>query len=71
MTFVTVVLAIRLYTRKWLTKGLGMDDILITLAWVPAMAFGITGIVAEYRFGWNRHVWDIPIPWLVSGVQLG
>ena len=34
------------------------------------MAFGISGITAEYRFQWNRHTWDIEPQFAVPGLQL-
>ncbi|KAI0431458.1 hypothetical protein F5Y09DRAFT_192070 [Xylaria sp. FL1042] len=59
LVLVTIVLAIRLYSRKKLTKGCGLDDILICLAYLPAAAFTITGIITQEEFGWARHIWDI------------
>lgn len=31
---VTILLAIRIYTRVWISKGFGLDDILILFAYV-------------------------------------
>ncbi|RYC59125.1 hypothetical protein CHU98_g7078 [Xylaria longipes] len=44
---VTVILAIRLYSRKRLTNGFGLDDMFICLAYVPATAFTVAGISTQ------------------------
>ncbi|KAI1282234.1 hypothetical protein F5Y07DRAFT_233545 [Xylaria sp. FL0933] len=59
LVLATIILAIRLYSRKKLTKGCGLDDLLICLAYLPAAAFTITGITTQEEFGWARHIWDI------------
>ncbi|KAI1397924.1 integral membrane protein [Hypoxylon fuscum] len=69
-TLVTITLLIRLYSRIWLTKGFGLDDILMSLAYFPATAFTIVGVVAEGRIQWNRHTWDVDIELIVPGLQL-
>ncbi|KAI8964076.1 hypothetical protein F5Y11DRAFT_116799 [Daldinia sp. FL1419] len=52
---VTATLLIRLYTRKWLTRGFGLDDVFIIFAYFPATAFTIMGIVAEKQVRWSNH----------------
>ncbi|KAI0971876.1 hypothetical protein F4678DRAFT_432375 [Xylaria arbuscula] len=59
LVLVTIVLAIRLYSRKQLTKGCGLDDIFICLAYFPTAAFTIAGIITQEEFQWSRHIWDI------------
>ncbi|KAI4862175.1 hypothetical protein F4820DRAFT_460402 [Hypoxylon rubiginosum] len=70
VVLVTITLAIRLYARKWLTRGFGVDDILILAAYWPATAFTMIGIVAEEWLQWNRHTWDVEQPFIVTGLQL-
>ncbi|KAK7923985.1 hypothetical protein PG985_006039 [Apiospora marii] len=60
IVLVTITLLLRLYTRRWISKGFGLDDILIVCAYVPALAFTITGLVGERKLGWGRHIWDVP-----------
>ncbi|KAK8138345.1 hypothetical protein PG984_001725 [Apiospora sp. TS-2023a] len=60
IVLVTITLLLRLYTRRWISKGFGLDDILIACAYVPALAFTIIGIVGERKLGWGRHIWDVP-----------
>ncbi|KAJ9154891.1 Integral membrane protein [Pleurostoma richardsiae] len=70
LSSVTVLLGVRLYSRLWISHGFGVDDILIALAYVPATAFAIIGIVSEYSFGWNRHAWDLPTDLITPGLKL-
>ncbi|KAI1738377.1 hypothetical protein F4680DRAFT_425978 [Xylaria scruposa] len=56
---VTIVLAIRLYSRKRLTNGFGLDDCLICFAYVPAIAFTIIGTSTQKLLQWGRHLWDV------------
>ncbi|KAI2630847.1 integral membrane protein [Hypoxylon sp. NC1633] len=66
----TITLAIRLYTRKWLTRGFGLDDVLILVAYFPAIAFTVIGIVGEGSLQWNRHTWDVETEYMIRGLQL-
>ncbi|KAI0526294.1 hypothetical protein F5B22DRAFT_641443 [Xylaria bambusicola] len=59
LIIVTLILLIRLYSRKQLTKGCGLDDALICLAYLPATAFTVTGIITQEDFQWGRHIWDV------------
>jgi hypothetical protein len=56
---VTILLGIRFYTRIVISKGFGLDDILIVAAYLPAVAFAAIGIYAFYQLGWNKHIWDV------------
>ncbi|KAI0841627.1 integral membrane protein [Hypoxylon sp. FL0890] len=67
---VTITLVIRLYARKCLTRGFGLDDVFIILAYFPATAFTIIGAIAEDRLEWNRHTWDVEIRLIEPGLQL-
>ncbi|KAF2964982.1 hypothetical protein GQX73_g8572 [Xylaria multiplex] len=59
LALVTVILAIRLYSRTRLTRGFGLDDTFICLAYFPAAAFTIAGIITQEHFQWARHIWDV------------
>ncbi|KAI0180092.1 integral membrane protein [Hypoxylon sp. FL1284] len=67
---VTITLAIRLYSRKWLTRGFGLDDKLILAAYVPVTTFTIIGIVAEQQLEWDRHTWDVERQYIAPGLRL-
>lgn len=70
VVLVTIILAVRLYARKWLTRGFGLDDVFIIVAYFPATAFTITGIVAEEGCHWNRHTWDVEPEDFIMGLKL-
>lgn len=64
------ILVLRLYTRRYVSKHVGLDDLLVAAAFVPATAFSVVGIVVEYEFGWDRHIWDLSVEWITKGLQL-
>ncbi|KAK2011116.1 integral membrane protein [Colletotrichum eremochloae] len=67
----TVLLAIRIYTRRYISNAFGWDDILIILASIPATAFVVLGVIASQTYGWGRHIWDMPT-WMITGsLQFG
>ena len=57
----TITVALRIYSRKYLTKHLGVDDYLILAAWVKKP----TTFINAYLTGsgpcdsWNGHVMDV------------
>ncbi|KAI0443820.1 hypothetical protein F4803DRAFT_549745 [Xylaria telfairii] len=67
---VTLILAIRLYSRKRLTNGFGLDDMFICLAYIPAAAFTITGIITQDIFQWGRHVWDVEPKFFIPNLRV-
>ncbi|KAK1599162.1 uncharacterized protein LY79DRAFT_665681 [Colletotrichum navitas] len=67
----TVLLAIRIYTRRYISNGFGWDDILIILASIPAIGFVVLGVVALQKLGWGRHVWDTPPGMRTGSRQIG
>ncbi|KAI1844564.1 hypothetical protein JX265_001549 [Neoarthrinium moseri] len=69
-TLVTLILAIRIYTRRAISKSFGLDDILIVAAYIPALTFAICGIFAEVSFGWDRHIWDVRYELLSPGLKM-
>ncbi|KAI0115758.1 hypothetical protein GGR51DRAFT_361794 [Nemania sp. FL0031] len=70
LVLVTIILAIRLYSRKRLTNGFGLDDTFICLAYVPAAAFTITGIITQETLQWSRHIWNVEPKFLSPNLLL-
>nr|OQO21046.1 hypothetical protein B0A51_11417 [Rachicladosporium sp. CCFEE 5018]OQO24251.1 hypothetical protein B0A51_08696 [Rachicladosporium sp. CCFEE 5018] len=56
---VTLAVFARVWGRTAIKKYYGIDDTMILLAW--ACTVGMTAIVllANRKYGWNRHVWDV------------
>jgi hypothetical protein len=48
MSLCVIAVAVRLYTRKFLAKNLGLDDILIVCALVPLAGFSAVLILGWY-----------------------
>ncbi|KAH7078288.1 hypothetical protein FB567DRAFT_131994 [Paraphoma chrysanthemicola] len=59
IVFVVITVGLRLYTRLVIKRWFGIDDVFILLALL--FTIGLTAIVllANQRYGWDRHVWDI------------
>ncbi|KAJ0156990.1 hypothetical protein CTA2_12727 [Colletotrichum tanaceti] len=71
LAIATIILAIRIYTRRCITNGFGWDDILVVLAFIPATGFVVLGVIATNNYGWGRHVWDVPSDVLTGSLQIG
>ncbi|KAF9890973.1 hypothetical protein FE257_005230 [Aspergillus nanangensis] len=59
-----VVTMLRLYTRLRITCSFGLDDIFIIAALGFSIAMCAITSIATERYGWNRHIWDVPPDWL-------
>ncbi|OIW33761.1 hypothetical protein CONLIGDRAFT_677512 [Coniochaeta ligniaria NRRL 30616] len=71
LALVFIFLCIRFYTRLLITRGFGVDDVLVLLAFIPATTFAILGIIANTRLGWDRHNWDLRPELITPGLQVG
>ncbi|KAK2855697.1 hypothetical protein FQN49_004932 [Arthroderma sp. PD_2] len=73
LIFIPLTLAVicaRVYTRVWISRSFGIDDILIIAATIAAVASGLTTLTAALRLGWDRHVYDVPFDQLTLGLKL-
>ncbi|KAL3428367.1 integral membrane protein [Phlyctema vagabunda] len=48
----------------------GADDILILCALIPTTAFFVISILAHAKFLWIRHVYDIPVQNVTTGLKM-
>lgn len=69
-TVSTTAVALRFYTRSCILKQLGADDYLIFVAWVFALATGISQSM-NTRDGLGKHVWDLGGPTEVKNYLKG
>ncbi|KAK2605492.1 hypothetical protein N8I77_008325 [Diaporthe amygdali] len=67
---VTLILIVRIYTRVRISRGFGLDDVLIILAYIPTTAFAVLAFIAMWKFGWGTHVWDLPIELTKPSLQI-
>ncbi|KAL9116238.1 MAG: hypothetical protein Q9227_000609 [Pyrenula ochraceoflavens] len=56
----------RLYSRFFVTRAPGLDDLFCGVGLGLAIANGILVAIAVKDYGVGRHVWDVPIQWLPS-----
>ncbi|KAJ5481161.1 hypothetical protein N7539_007055 [Penicillium diatomitis] len=63
-----VVVMLRMYARAWITYSVGVDDWLIFAALIFTIGMVAVTTLATESWGWDRHVWDVPVVWL-STVQ--
>ncbi|KIW00259.1 uncharacterized protein PV09_08149 [Verruconis gallopava] len=54
------IVALRVYTRLFQAKNFGLDDVLIMFNLIPLTGLAVCLILAFARYGWDRHIWDIP-----------
>ncbi|EED18206.1 integral membrane protein [Talaromyces stipitatus ATCC 10500] len=62
LAFILTVL--RVYTRGFITSTIGLDDVLAVLALSFAIAMCTATSIAAVKFGWDRHIWDVPFTWM-------
>ncbi|PSN59014.1 hypothetical protein BS50DRAFT_449075, partial [Corynespora cassiicola Philippines] len=58
---VAIVVTLRLYVRLVIKRWFGSDDALIILALIFDVGLTACVLIANQRFGWDRHVYDIPL----------
>ncbi|PSN60475.1 hypothetical protein BS50DRAFT_446649, partial [Corynespora cassiicola Philippines] len=61
ITVVVIICILRLYTRFFIKHWLGADDAFITIALILDVGLTSCVMLAFQRYGWNRHVYDIPV----------
>ncbi|KAJ9657700.1 hypothetical protein H2201_008106 [Coniosporium apollinis] len=60
ISLVVIAVALRVYTRVYIKRWFGSDDYLICAALVATIGLTTTVLLANTRYCWDRHVWDIP-----------
>lgn len=63
-------LALRMYVRIRLLRAPWWDDWLMLAAGLCCIGVTTAVILADQRYGWNLHVWDVPYGKLVQGRQV-
>jgi hypothetical protein len=63
-------IALRIFTRTHLRSSFGADDVFMLLALIPASAFFVISILADVKFLWVRHVYDIPVSHVTTGLKM-
>ncbi|PQE28968.1 integral membrane protein [Rutstroemia sp. NJR-2017a BBW] len=63
-------LSLRIWTRTRLRASFGADDVMILLAMVPTTAFFVLSLLADLKFMWTRHQYDIPVTQVEFGLKM-
>ncbi|EGD95458.1 hypothetical protein TESG_02939 [Trichophyton tonsurans CBS 112818] len=64
------VIFIRIFSRIHVSKSFGWDDVFIIAAVIPTLGCGTITILGSIKYGWSRHVYDVPFAHLVIGLKL-
>lgn len=68
--FVTVFVVLRLYTRIYLKRWFGTDDVFIILAYIFTVGLTAAVILANVKYFWDRHIWDVPISGVAASEKI-
>lgn len=63
---VTLSIIIRLYSRIYIKHQSGIDDVMIVIAYICTVGITADVILANRKYGWDRHVWDVPVSMIQS-----
>ncbi|KAK4934329.1 hypothetical protein LTR10_024373 [Elasticomyces elasticus] len=61
MVISTIVVALRIYSRHFVTKSLGLDDGFLVAGWFLSIGMTFAEYKAMTTWGWDRHIWDIDV----------
>jgi hypothetical protein len=64
------MVSLRTFTRIRLSEAFGADDIFLIIATIPTTAIAIITALAVRRWGWDRHIWDVPPDLVTLGLKM-
>ncbi|KAI0167951.1 hypothetical protein BJ166DRAFT_244331 [Pestalotiopsis sp. NC0098] len=67
----TVIVLLRIWTRHFISKTFGLDDVLMLLAYLPATVYAIMSLASEVFLQGNRHTWDVEPRFFSPSLQIG
>ncbi|KAJ4989844.1 hypothetical protein SVAN01_04681 [Stagonosporopsis vannaccii] len=70
IALVVLVVGLRMYTRLAIKRWFGLDDVFILLALLFTIGLTIVVLLANVKYGWDRHLWDIPLDKLVPTLKI-
>lgn len=68
--FLMLFVGLRIITRTFVKRAFGADDALILAAIIPTTAFFVINVLADTRYLWIRHQYDIPPDHVVTGLKM-
>lgn len=75
-TFSSMILGLRLYTRIFIRRLTGLDDVLVVLSWLGCVAWlvicfegtfhgtrssTVTDIPIAFKYGFGQHLWNVTV----------
>lgn len=60
MTFATVAVLLRMYTKVFITRSLENEDYVIVLAWLLQIRYTVPSTTVA-KFGGGTHIWSVPL----------
>lgn len=64
------MVAARMYSRIVISRCFGIDDVFLLLAIPPALILAALLCLAVTRWGWDRHIWDVPNEKITLGLKI-
>ncbi|EMD58481.1 hypothetical protein COCSADRAFT_104006 [Bipolaris sorokiniana ND90Pr] len=58
--FSSMVLGLRLYTRTFIRRLTGLDDVLVVLSWLGCVAWLVICFEA-FQYGFGQHLWNVTV----------
>lgn len=65
-----LMVAVRVFTRLHVSNAFGVDDVFLLIAIIPSGAIAVLTCLSVTHWGWDRHIWDIPIDLVTRGLKL-
>ncbi|RAL65815.1 hypothetical protein DID88_005478 [Monilinia fructigena] len=70
LPIVYIVVGLRTFTRIYLSKHFGVDDIFLLIALIPTSICAVLALLAQERWKWNRHIWDVTPDYAEFGLKM-
>ncbi|ESZ92858.1 hypothetical protein SBOR_6766 [Sclerotinia borealis F-4128] len=70
LPIVYIVVGLRTFTRLYLSKHFGVDDVFLLIALVPTTVCAVIALLAQDRWSWNRHIWDVTPDYAEFGLKI-
>ena len=71
ISLAVITVCMRMYTRLFLKRWFGIDDVFILLALLFTLGLTAVVLLANKNYGWDRHVYDIPLTQIAPTLKVG
>jgi len=70
LSIATIVIILRVYSRLFVRKWWGWDDVFICLAYLSTVGVNVCIDLGVSDYHWDRHLWDIPLTTTASSLKV-